>query len=38
MHVTFQIKEAKTNFGQSVFLLGNKAELGEWKINHAIAL
>ena len=38
MHVTFQIKDAKTNLGQSVFVLGNKAELGEWKINKAIPL
>jgi hypothetical protein len=33
MQVTFQIKDAKTNLGQSLFLVGNKLELGQWKVS-----
>ncbi len=32
MQVTFQINDAKTSFGQSLFLVGNKIELGQWKV------
>ena len=33
MHVTFQMKDAKTNLGQSLYLVGNKVELGEWNVS-----
>jgi hypothetical protein len=34
MHVTFYIKDAKTNLGESLFLVGNKAELGGWDVSN----
>jgi hypothetical protein len=33
MHVTFQMKDAKTILGQSLYLVGNRAELGEWNVS-----
>ena len=33
MHVTFQIKDAKTNLGESLFLAGNLVELGKWDVS-----
>jgi hypothetical protein len=36
MHVTFQIKDAKTKLGQSLFLVGNKVELGEWNVSDTL--
>lgn len=34
MNVTFQIKDAKTNLGESLFLVGNKDELGKWDVSN----
>lgn len=33
MKITFKIKQAKTNFGQSLYLIGNKDYIGDWKVS-----
>ena len=37
MHVTFQIKDAKTNLGESLFLAGDRVELGKWDVSNSFA-
>lgn len=38
INVTFVLKEAETNHGQNVFVVGNIRELGQWDISKAIKL
>ena len=34
MHVIFKINKAKTEFGQSVHIIGNQKAIGAWKVSH----
>ena len=33
MHVIFKINKAKTEFGQSVHIIGNQKAIGSWKVS-----
>jgi hypothetical protein len=36
MHITFKLKNANTNYGEQIYVVGNKLHLGQWKVSHLI--
>ena len=38
MHLTFKIKDAEMFEGQSLYLVGNKPQLGNWTVSYYIFL
>ena len=36
MHVTFQIKKAKTQMGENLFIIGSQNNIGNWKVRTII--